>query len=136
MNPETSWSVAEPCSADWETMRGNDRRRFCEHCRKHVHNVSAMNKSERAEFAKASGAVCIRYELRPDGRFADFSFLASLRRWFPILRLVRWSALVALCSVVLNGCMMGARPISGRTRMPSQVPNLPDKTSARPIENH
>jgi hypothetical protein len=87
-------------------MRGDDKRRFCEHCQKNVHNVSAMNEKERAEFAKPLHQhECVVYFQRPNGMIADLSLLSFVRRWFPFLRLACWSALVALLPVALTGCM-------------------------------
>jgi hypothetical protein len=34
--------VNKPCPADWNQMAGDDSRRFCTHCQKFVHNLSAM----------------------------------------------------------------------------------------------
>lgn len=34
--------VATPCHAEWNSMTGDDRSRFCGQCRKHVYNLSAM----------------------------------------------------------------------------------------------
>jgi len=106
MNPEnTQWKITRPCTANWEQMAGDDRKRFCEQCGKHVHNVSAMTTAERVEFAEPRGErECIVYFHRADGTPMDLSFLAKLRRGFPILRLVRWSALVALLPAVLTAC--------------------------------
>src|SRR5204863_1333498 len=91
------WTIKQRCSADWGTMRGNDKRRFCENCQKFVHNVSAMSRGEREKFADpANMRECVFYSQRNDGEIADLSFLARLRRYFPFLRLACWSALVAL----------------------------------------
>jgi hypothetical protein len=37
-------AVSSPCSQDWNSMIGNDRVRFCEHCSLHVHNLSEMTR--------------------------------------------------------------------------------------------
>ncbi len=110
-NP-SRWKVARPCSADWDKMRGDDRRRFCEQCGKFVHNVSAMTRSEREAFADPSNArECVFYCQRGDGAVADLSTLARLRLRFPILRLLRWSMLATLLPGVFTGCLvMGTRP--------------------------
>lgn len=107
MKPNTSpWTIRQRCSADWETMRGDDKRRFCEHCQKFVHNVSAMSRTERETFADpANMRECVFYSQRANGDVADLSLLVRLRRWFPFLRLACWSALVALLPVALTGCM-------------------------------
>jgi hypothetical protein len=114
MNFDTSaWRITRPCTADWDQMRGDDKRRFCEHCRKHVHNVSAMSQRELADFVKASNEpACVTYYQRRDGEVAELSFLALLRRWVPLLRLAFWSTLVTLLPATLTGCMMG-KPSTG-----------------------
>lgn len=114
MNREnTPWKIAKPCTADWEQMAGDDRKRFCEQCGKHVHNVSAMTSRERAEFAKpANQNECIAYVHRTDGAPVDLSVWTKLRRYMPPLRLMRWSAVAALLPSVLTAC--GGRVLSGR----------------------
>jgi hypothetical protein len=139
MKPTPSpWSITKPCTADWDKMRGDDQRRFCEQCQKYVHNVSAMSQSERADFAQPSNErECVVYFQRTNGEVADLSFLAALRRRFPFLRLACWSALVALLPVTLTGCMMGARPISvtaiqkAETITPSQDTQQPTGTDGQ-----
>jgi hypothetical protein len=32
-------NITSPCQADWHSRFGNDRIRFCEHCRLSVHNL-------------------------------------------------------------------------------------------------
>ena len=87
-------------------MAGDDRRRFCEQCGKHVYNISAMTPVERAEFSKpVHRSKCITYVHRADGTVMDLSLWAKLRRAIPFLRLIRWSALVALLPAILTGCM-------------------------------
>jgi hypothetical protein len=64
-----SVEVKSPCSQDWNLMFGNDEVRFCEHCVKHVHDLSAMTRREAEKFAaRSNGAVCVRYTRRPDGK--------------------------------------------------------------------
>lgn len=73
MNERTDWSlddigVAAPCTADWNTMRGDERRRFCGDCKQNVYNLSGMS----AEAAKAlirahEGRLCVRFHRRADG---------------------------------------------------------------------
>src|ERR1043165_184240 len=132
MNPENSpWKITRPCTADWDQMAGDDRKRFCGQCGRHVHNVSAMTSAERAEFAKpANQHECIAYIYRANGTPMDLSIWTRLRRYVPFLRLVRWSALAALLPAVLTGCMgvpPGGRelvlPLPPReTQSPSAVP--------------
>jgi hypothetical protein len=58
--------VREPCTASWESMRGDERVRFCTHCQKHVHNLSAMPRDEAERLAcEQAGRLCVRFEQAP-----------------------------------------------------------------------
>lgn len=60
--------VAAPCHIGWETMAGDERKRFCQSCRLNVYNISAMTAREAEDFiTKAEGRVCIRLYKRADG---------------------------------------------------------------------
>src|ERR1041385_8716776 len=61
-------TVPSPCTADWNSMRGNDQVRFCDHCQLHVHNVSQMTRAQ-AELlvARSNGKLCVRYVGDPNG---------------------------------------------------------------------
>ncbi|MEZ5306454.1 MAG: hypothetical protein R2684_04835 [Pyrinomonadaceae bacterium] len=67
-NPLDSVRVASPCSADWESMIGNERQRFCGQCKMNVYNLSAMTKDEAENLITgAEGRLCARFYRRPDG---------------------------------------------------------------------
>ena len=67
-NPLGNVRIASPCSADWEQMFGDERKRFCGDCKLNVYNLSAMSRDEAENFVTAAeGRVCIRYFARPDG---------------------------------------------------------------------
>ena len=60
--------VASPCSADWDSMAGDARVRFCGQCNLHVYNISEMSKADAlALVAKTDGRLCARFYRRPDG---------------------------------------------------------------------
>jgi hypothetical protein len=64
-----SIEVETSCLQSWNKMRGNDQIRFCEHCTKDVHNLSAMTRKQaRKIIAQSNAAICVRYIRRPDGR--------------------------------------------------------------------
>ncbi len=68
--------IAEPCSERWDEMTGDEKRRFCDVCSKHVHNLSAMTSQEaRALLAASKGeeTPCITYAFGGDDKvvFAD-----------------------------------------------------------------
>jgi len=54
--------IASPCSVDWDSMIGNDRVRFCEHCRLSVHHVDALSRKQlRRLIARSHGRICVNY---------------------------------------------------------------------------
>ena len=54
--------IASPCSVEWDSMIGNDRVRFCEHCRLSVHHVDSLNRKQlRRLIARSHGRVCVNY---------------------------------------------------------------------------
>ena len=54
--------IPSPCSVDWDSMIGNDRVRFCEHCQLSVHNVDfASPKQLRRLIARSKGRLCVNY---------------------------------------------------------------------------
>lgn len=60
--------VATPCPAQWASMIGDDRSRFCPSCRKNVYNLSAMTAPEAAALVREKeGKLCARYYTRADG---------------------------------------------------------------------
>ena len=89
--------VAKPCPKDWNAMTGDDKRRFCEHCNLHVHNLSGMSAKERERLiASTGGRVCITYELHPDGT------MLTPKRWSWLLRplqRIRWSVAAVLATI-------------------------------------
>jgi len=59
--------IPEPCSASWDDMHGGERKRFCDHCDKHVHHLSALSEDEAAEVLKHP-EVCVRYAVGADAQ--------------------------------------------------------------------
>ncbi len=60
--------VATPCGADWSTMKGDDRSRFCGMCRLNVFNLSGMTREEaEALIENKDGRLCVRFFKREDG---------------------------------------------------------------------
>lgn len=80
-------------------MSGDAKRRFCQHCQLHVHNLSAMLPGERTQFvAETRGPACITCELRADGTMVTRS------HWDWVLRPPRTVA--ALLAAMLPGEVM------------------------------
>jgi hypothetical protein len=61
-------NVASPCSADWDSMIGNEQARFCQHCSLFVHDLSKITRKDVVKLvASSKGKLCIRYYRRLDG---------------------------------------------------------------------
>jgi hypothetical protein len=50
-------SIARPCRADWDAMDGNEQRRFCSECQKHVHNLAELSADQAEEVVRKGGCV-------------------------------------------------------------------------------
>ncbi|MCE9572430.1 MAG: hypothetical protein K8W52_04675 [Deltaproteobacteria bacterium] len=60
--------IKTPCKESWAAMRGDDRKRFCGKCDKHVYDLSAMTAVEAEALLAGPGeAPCLRLYRRPDG---------------------------------------------------------------------
>lgn len=60
--------IAAPCDADWESMKGNDQVRFCDHCDLHVTDLSALTHYQAMRLVERSrGRLCVRYKQTASG---------------------------------------------------------------------
>lgn len=67
-NPLNGVRIASPCSADWNEMYGDERRRFCAECKLNVYNLSDMSQGEAENFLiNSEGRVCLQIYRRKDG---------------------------------------------------------------------
>ena len=67
-NPLDNIKIASPCSADWNEMRGDARRRYCALCRLNVYNLSNMTRAEAESLLiNSEGRVCVQFFRRTDG---------------------------------------------------------------------
>ncbi|AIE87895.1 hypothetical protein [Fimbriimonas ginsengisoli] len=107
-----SLRVASPCPKTWEELDGDDRRRYCGKCEKHVHNLSAMSAVEAATLMESSGEghLCVRYDARPDGR-PEFADDRRLRRAFG-------RGLALVCGFAFVACSPAGRwpGVTGKVR--------------------
>lgn len=79
--PLANVQIAAPCSASWEAMVGDERRRHCEQCSRDVYDLTVMTRDEVDAFlvANASGA-CVRLYQRTDGRMLTEDCPVGVRR--------------------------------------------------------
>ena len=67
-SPLDNIRIASPCSADWNEMYGDDRKRFCGECKLNVYNLSGMTSDEAESLImNAEGRLCVRFYRRADG---------------------------------------------------------------------
>lgn len=61
--------IATPCSADWDSMDGDERKRFCQACKLNVYNVAELSPKEVGDLLSTSrgGRVCMQIYRRRDG---------------------------------------------------------------------
>jgi hypothetical protein len=96
----------------WEELRGDERKRFCDKCQTHVHNLSEMGNRELGEFvetASRGGHYCVSYVERPDGTMVKAS---SITRFVGRLRSVRFPVIGFLASgiaFVLGACARNSK---------------------------
>ncbi|HYY59691.1 MAG TPA: ankyrin repeat domain-containing protein [Pyrinomonadaceae bacterium] len=97
-------SIPSPCSADWDSMIGNDQVRFCLHCSKHVNNLSEMTRKQALELvARSKGRLCVRYYRRPGGQVQTAgpdSQLYQIKRRASRLATGVFTAAISLCASV------------------------------------
>ncbi len=95
--------VNDPCTQDWETMTGNDQVRFCDHCSKHVNNISEMTQKQAVRLVTASkGQLCIRYLKNPETNGPFFAEqLTQIMRHAPRLTAGVMAASLSLSSMAL-----------------------------------
>jgi hypothetical protein len=109
--------VANPCQAAWDAMAGDEESRFCGHCGKHVHNLSAMPR-EQAErlICEAAGPLCVRYGVDAAGRVMTLDYQPASKR-----RRTRWWPLWLGSAAATIGAALCAW---GLTRRPPPAPTV------------
>jgi hypothetical protein len=101
--------IASPCSARWEDMAGNDKRRHCCHCDLDVHNLAAMSGPEIDELLRTSGGTpCVRMYRRADGTVVTSDCPVGLAAVRAYAR--RAYARVALLVAALMGACVAMTP--------------------------
>jgi ankyrin repeat protein len=99
-------TISQPCNADWDSMKGNDQIRFCEHCNLHVNDLSRMTRPQAMRLVEQSrGRLCVRYLRTSKGEILT----QDTRRLFQIGRRVSqlaagaFTATMSLSTVVAQG---------------------------------
>jgi hypothetical protein len=92
-------------------MAGDARGRFCQHCQKTVHDLSAMPRDEAERLVcQSAGSPCVRLTLLPDGQVQtlDYPTLTPRRGWsWRVWSLIGLAG--ALIAGVVNAAFFGGR---------------------------
>ena len=106
-------TIPTACSVPWDSMRGDDRTRFCNQCKQDVHDVSELTRDEALRLVAAGPDVpCLRLYRRSDGRVMTTD-CATKREWVWkwLHRRAPWVAavfgLVAFAGCSRPTCIMG-----------------------------
>ena len=81
--------IADPCTSSWAEMQGDGRARFCGHCKKSVHDLSAMTRSEAERLVcESAGSLCVRFKRDELGSVVTLDYMpfvkSGWRRWWPL----------------------------------------------------
>ena len=131
-------TIPTPCTMPWASMRGDDRKRFCDSCSLHVYDVSQMTRPEAEAFLlRSEGRVCARLWRRVDGTLITKDCgrirLAIERR----TRWLRVAAAAILGAVGLAGCESsppGSFVTSGAMVPWPSPPPKPATTDLKPVD--
>lgn len=108
--------IASPCDADWDNMRGDERKRFCDDCSLHVFNFSEMTELEIRQLLRDAGheRVCGQLHRRHDGTVIvqDCPVGLAARTWKKARNtsLLLASSLAAVITLVLAGFAWFMKP--------------------------
>ena len=56
-------SIESPCPANF-SMAPDQKRQWCEHCCRDVHNLDALDRRELSQLTASSSALCVSYTVR------------------------------------------------------------------------
>ena len=126
-SPLNNIRIASPCSADWNEMYGDDRKRFCGDCKLHVYNLSGMTRDEaEALVMNAEGRLCVRFYRRADGSVLTENCpvgWAKVKQRTRIFAAAAFSMVAALFTGVLFVSMLSkTKPSIGKLVIPFSTP--------------
>jgi hypothetical protein len=107
--------VQKSCPASWNAMVGDRKSRFCAHCQKHVHDLSAMSRDEAETLVcQSAGDLCIRLTRAADGQLVTLDYQKPDRgrswRFWTLLTLP-----LALISSLVGAAIFGNESPAGGT---------------------
>jgi hypothetical protein len=112
-NPLSKVRVASPCPADWDSMIGDERVRFCGQCELNVYNLSAMTKAQAENLiVRTEGRLCVRFYRRKDGSVLTQDCPVGLRALRQRMSRIRRSLVAGVLGFIAGaGGAMGLRRV-------------------------
>lgn len=132
-------TIAAPCPASWDKMKGDEQVRHCGQCQQNVYNLSEMSAAEAVQLIQQKeGHLCIRLYRRTDGTMITSDCPVGLRwtiwKW---LRKRRAWAATLFAILFLPGCGTGMprRPDlpTSSTQPPGQAERQPQALMGFPV---
>ena len=112
--------IRSPCTVPWDSMRGDDVKRFCGECRLHVHDVSRMTRREADALLRTTGGdCCLRIWRRPDGRVITKDCGRVRRALRRRVTAIATATAAVLAMLGLGGCRHRANPAPGAAALPA-----------------
>lgn len=120
-SPLENLKIASPCSADWNSMAGDERKRFCGDCKLNVYNLSGMTKYDAENLLRLSeGRLCVRYFQRPDGSILTQDCPVG---WARVKQKLSVAAAAAFgLFITLFGGMLAAASLGRKTDIGKRIP--------------
>ena len=132
-SPLRDLKIASPCSADWEQMYGNERKRFCGDCKLNVYNLSDMSAPEAEQLLMNSeGRLCVRFYRRTDGTILTKDCPVGWERVKQRTKLIV-SAMCALIASFLSGVLFVQALQNGSVLMPAPETGEISSPPSRPV---
>lgn len=131
-----SIEVKTPCSEDWNQMSGNSQVRFCSHCAKNVHDISAVTRKQAKKIvAESGGDLCVRYVRHPNGRIKTAEPGFANQKLHQInYRAARLAAGIVGATLTLASASYAQGNISINRKSVETVSQSKDKADKPPIE--
>jgi hypothetical protein len=124
--------IASPCSANWDEMFGDDRKRFCGDCKLNVYNLSDMTRRDAENLIiDSEGRLCVRFYRRADGTILTKNCpvgWAAVKRRASKIATAAFSMIAGLFSGVFAFNLLqekSTQPVQGKiTAVPRVVPQV------------
>src|SRR5260370_34551316 len=131
--------ITKPCPVSWESMPGDDRKRFCHQCHLHLYNLSALSRAEAADFVqRMEGRVCLRLFRRTDGTVMTQECPVGLRavvKRFALLGGLLLFFFFALSTfLIYRGPNSGGRFLAGSPRQVEPLKTILEWIDPTPVE--